>query len=101
MAPMASNGAGLSSPYVELDRAAWARLRQQHPMRLSPEDEIGRNSSALQVGESLTGAVTLAVTGVVFGLFYGSDPHAAFVGTLAVAVSVGAVSVLSAWRTRP
>lgn len=38
MAPMASNGAGLSSPYVELDRAAWARLRQQHPMRLSPED---------------------------------------------------------------
>lgn len=70
-------------------------------MRLSPEAEIGRNSSALQVGESLTGAVTLAVTGVVFGLFYASQPHAAFVGTLAVAVSVGAVSVLSAWRTRP
>ncbi|HSP60579.1 MAG TPA: MFS transporter [Ornithinimicrobium sp.] len=69
-------------------------------MRLSPEEEIGRNSSALQVGESLTGAVTLAVTGVVFGVFYGTDPHAAFVGTLAVAVSVGAVSVLSAWRAR-
>ncbi|MGC5583932.1 MFS transporter [Ornithinimicrobium sp. W1679] len=69
-------------------------------MRLSPEAEIGRNSSALQVGESLTGAVTLAVTGVVFGVFYGTDPHAAFVGTLAVAVSVGAVSVLSAWRAR-
>jgi MFS family permease len=69
-------------------------------MRLSPEAEIGRNSSALQVGESLTGAVTLAVTGVVFGIFYGTDPHAAFVGTLAVAVSVGAVSVLSAWRAR-
>jgi type I pantothenate kinase len=38
---MASNGAGLESPYVELDRQAWARLRAQHPMRLS-EEEVRR-----------------------------------------------------------
>nr|WP_153398349.1 type I pantothenate kinase [Ornithinicoccus halotolerans] len=34
---MGSNG-GIPSPYVELDRAAWARLRHQHPMRLQPEE---------------------------------------------------------------
>ncbi|MCK0112281.1 type I pantothenate kinase [Ornithinimicrobium sp. F0845] len=35
---MASNGASLTSPYVELDRAGWAALRDQHPMLLSQED---------------------------------------------------------------
>jgi type I pantothenate kinase len=34
MAAMASHGAALPSPYVELDRDGWARLRAQHPMRL-------------------------------------------------------------------
>ncbi len=70
-------------------------------MRLSAPSQIGRNSSALQVGESLTGAVALAVTGVVFGLFYASDPTTAFVGTLAVAAAVGALAVLSVLRSRP
>jgi type I pantothenate kinase len=28
----------IPSPYVELDRAAWARLRQNHPLSLSAED---------------------------------------------------------------
>ncbi|HEY7719215.1 MAG TPA: type I pantothenate kinase [Pedococcus sp.] len=28
----------MPSPYVELDRAAWARLRQNHPLSLSAED---------------------------------------------------------------
>lgn len=70
-------------------------------MRLSPRSEIGRNSSALQVGESLTGAVTLAVTGVVFGIFYATQPHVAFVGTLGVAAAVGAVAIVSVLRSRP
>ncbi|MFK5634885.1 MULTISPECIES: MFS transporter [unclassified Ornithinimicrobium] len=70
-------------------------------MRLSPPAEIGRNSSALQVGEALTGAAALALTGVIFGLSYSSDPHTAFVGTLVVAVGVGLLSVLSAARARP
>lgn len=35
---MATNGASLTSPYVELDRADWAALRNQHPMLLSAED---------------------------------------------------------------
>ena len=32
------NGAGIPSPYVELDREAWARLREEHPMHLDAED---------------------------------------------------------------
>jgi len=32
------NGQALPSPYVELDRAAWARLRDQHPLSLTQAD---------------------------------------------------------------
>lgn len=70
-------------------------------LRLSSDREVGRNSSALQVGEALASALALAVTGVVFGLTYGTAPHTAFVGTLVVAIVVGAVSVLTAVRARP
>jgi type I pantothenate kinase len=41
MAPVShpANGAGaLPSPYVELDRAAWSRLRENHPLSLDAED---------------------------------------------------------------
>jgi type I pantothenate kinase len=38
MAGMPSAGQCLPSPYVELDRAAWARLREQTPMRLDAAD---------------------------------------------------------------
>jgi type I pantothenate kinase len=31
-------GAGLPTPYVDLDRAAWSRLRENHPMSLTQED---------------------------------------------------------------
>ncbi|HLS44257.1 MAG TPA: type I pantothenate kinase [Ornithinicoccus sp.] len=37
---MASNGDGLTSPYVELNRADWAALRKQHPMLLSEEEVV-------------------------------------------------------------
>jgi hypothetical protein len=87
---LATLGVGLAYPTTSL-----------LTMRLSPSAEIGRNSSALQVGEALTGAAALAVTGVVFGLSYATEPHTAFVGTLLVAVSVGLLSVLSAARARP
>ena len=32
------NGPSLPSPYVELDRSAWARLRDHHPMSLTQSD---------------------------------------------------------------
>jgi type I pantothenate kinase len=35
-----TNGAAsaILSPYVELDRAAWSRLRQNHPLNLDDAD---------------------------------------------------------------
>lgn len=86
---LATLGVGLAYPTTSL-----------LTMRLSPPAEIGKNSSSLQVGEALTSAFALAVTGVVFGLTYTAAPHTAFVGTLAVAVGVGALSVVSAGRAR-
>ncbi len=38
-----ANGGGLPSPYVELDRDAWARLRDQTPLTLT-EDDLARLS---------------------------------------------------------
>ena len=70
-------------------------------MRLSPEAQIGRNSSSLQVGEALTGAFALAISGVVFGIFYSSAAQTAFVGTMVVSLLVGLLAVLSALRVRP
>lgn len=70
-------------------------------MRLSPPAEIGRNTSSLSVGEAMASALALALTGVVFGLYYASAPHTAFVGTLAVAIGVSLLTVLSALRARP
>src|SRR6187397_944424 len=35
------NGHGLPSPYVELDRAAWARLRDHNPLSLTQADLAG------------------------------------------------------------
>lgn len=32
------NGASIPSPYVELDRGDWARLREEHPMHLDADD---------------------------------------------------------------
>lgn len=32
------NGATIPSPYVELDRGDWARLREEHPMHLDADD---------------------------------------------------------------
>jgi len=39
------NGHALPSPYVELDRAAWARLRDHHPLSLTQEDVSRLRSS--------------------------------------------------------
>lgn len=70
-------------------------------MRLSPAGEIGRNSSALQMGEALASAFTLAITGVVFSFWYYTDAHLAFVGTLTVAFVVALFAMVAAGRARP
>ena len=51
------HGPVLPSPYVELDRAAWARLRDQHPLNLTQADVIRLRG----LGESLDLAEVEAV----------------------------------------
>lgn len=46
----------LPSPYIELDRAAWARLRDTHPLSLNPDDirrlrGIGEKLDMLEIEE--------------------------------------------------
>lgn len=33
-----ANGTAIPSPYVEFDRAAWSRLRENHPLNLDDAD---------------------------------------------------------------
>jgi len=66
-------------------------------LALSAADEQGRNSSALQLGDSLAAATVLALTGAV--LAAGSAPGpASYAVTLAVAAGCGLVGVLLAGR---
>lgn len=37
----------------------------------------------------------------MFGIFYATSPHTAFVGTLAVAIVIALLTVVSALRSRP
>ncbi|MGW4291489.1 MFS transporter [Micromonospora chersina] len=64
---------------------------------LSAPAEQGRNSSALQLGDSLSAATVLALTGAVLAV--GSAPgRASYATTLAVAAGCGLLGVLLAGR---
>ncbi|WNM41913.1 MFS transporter [Micromonospora halotolerans] len=66
-------------------------------LELSAPAEQGRNSSALQLGDSLSAATVLALTGAV--LAAGSAPgRASYATTLAVAAGCGLLGVLLAGR---
>ncbi len=81
-------------------------------LRLSPPAEAGRNSSALQVSDSLSTVVLLACTGAVFAALGGGTTGAAhtgataeqaagggaFVGVYAVAAAVAVLGVAVAGR---
>ncbi|WFE37626.1 MFS transporter [Micromonospora sp. WMMD998] len=69
-------------------------------LELSAPAEQGRNSSALQLGDSLAAAVVLALTGAV--LATGSSPGpASYAATLAVAAGCGLLGLLLAGRVVP
>lgn len=71
-------------------------------LRLSPPDEVGRNSSSLQVSEALASAMILAVVGLVFTAWHtGSTVSLAFVAVVVAAVAAGAAGVLTSTRARP
>ncbi|ATO15777.1 MFS transporter [Micromonospora sp. WMMA2032] len=69
-------------------------------LELSAPAEQGRNSSALQLGDSLAAATVLALTGAV--LAAGSSPGpASYASTLAVAAGCGLLGLLLAGRVVP
>lgn len=98
-----ANGAPLPSPYVELDRAAWARLRAQTPLTLAQADlerlqGIGDRVNMAEVEQvylPLSRLLTLYVRGAghlhrVTGDFLGEAPvRTPFVIGVAGSVAVG------------
>ncbi|WP_254909762.1 hypothetical protein [Micromonospora sp. NBS 11-29] len=66
-------------------------------LELSDPAEQGRNSSALQLGDSLAAATVLALTGAVLAV--GSSPGpASYAATLAVAAGCGLLGLVLAGR---
>ncbi len=70
-------------------------------MRLSPPEQLGRNSSSLQISEALASAVVLAGAGAVFTALYAGSPHLAFVAVCVAAVLTGLAALLTSLRARP
>ena len=97
------NGASLPSPYVELDRAAWAKLRAQTPLTLGEDDlarllGLGDRIDLAEVEEvylPLSRLLTLYVHGAdnlhrITTEFLGGNPRRApFVIGIAGSVAVG------------
>jgi type I pantothenate kinase len=98
-----ANGGGLPSPYVELDRDAWARLRDQTPLTLTDDDlarlsGLGERIDLREVEEvylPLSRLLTLFVREAgalhqVTGQFLGEQPERTpFVIGIAGSVAVG------------
>lgn len=66
-------------------------------LQLSPKSAQGFNSAALSIGDSLGGAVALALTALVAGAVVGG----AFTAEFAVTVAIAVVAVVLAPRVRP
>jgi hypothetical protein len=71
-------------------------------MQLSVEDELGRNTSSLQVGESLGSSLFTGLAGAWFAHFHlTGDLERTFGGLMAMMTVVGLVAVLMAVRIGP
>ncbi|MFT3861749.1 MFS transporter [Micropruina sp.] len=71
-------------------------------MQLSDDDELGRNTSSLQVGESLGSSLFTGLAGAWFAHFHETAALPfTFGGLMVMMVLVGLVSVLMAYRIGP
>lgn len=70
-------------------------------MQLSPERELGHNSSALQVGEMLGSALLVGAAGTVFAALAGGPPTVTFGALDAVLASAAVASVAVSLRIGP
>lgn len=69
-------------------------------MQLSPEPEIGRNTSSLQLGEALGNSVAAGVAGTIFAAAL-SDQKLAFGAAFAAMAAISVLGLLSALRIGP
>ena len=67
-------------------------------LELAPPGEQGASSAALQMGDSIGGAVMLAVTGTVFAALVGPSASTAYVLCFGAAIAVAVVGVAVAGR---
>lgn len=67
-------------------------------LSLSPPQEQGRNTSALQLSEALCVATALALSGALFALFVERAPHTGYVLCLAITVGLAAFATVIARR---
>ncbi|WP_029663089.1 MFS transporter [Cellulomonas sp. KRMCY2] len=70
-------------------------------LRLSTRADQGSNSSALQVNESLTVAVVLAVSGPLFAALVTTHPTAAFLACFVLAAALATAAAALAGRVSP
>lgn len=71
-------------------------------MQLSDDDELGRNTSSLQVGESLGSSLFTGLAGAWFAHFHETESLPfTFGGLMVMMVLVGLISVLMAYRIGP
>lgn len=70
-------------------------------MQLSDEAELGRNTSSLQVGESLGSSLFTGLAGAWFAHFHLTQLTFAFGGLMTMMVLVGLISVFMATRIGP
>ena len=70
-------------------------------LELSAPSEEGRNTSALQVNDSLLQSITLAVSGTVFAALVARSHSAPYLAGFAIAASVAALGAILATRVRP
>jgi hypothetical protein len=68
---------------------------------LSPLDEQGANSSALQLADALATTVTLALSGALFAVLEPRSPVLAYTSGLAVAGALAALGAVTAGRVEP
>lgn len=71
-------------------------------MQLSSEDQLGRNTSSLQVGESLGSSLFTGLAGAWFAHFHETaSPAFTFGGVMVMMVLTGLIAVLLAYRIGP
>jgi MFS family permease len=70
-------------------------------LELSAPSEEGRNTSALQVNDSLLQSITLAVSGTVFAALVARSHSAPYLAGFLIAASVAALGAILATRVRP